>query len=149
MIERQTVSSHMNELKAIHDLLKNQKNTAAAYMEVIRNAEPLTYELFHKNLRGFVLTKYMLDENDFTEESSFDDLVEISLAKTMKIDKSLVEEFDTAQSCDGATSAMAKKVLLFMAIQKELNIELPAGPTARLKKLDDLIDLAWESMPKE
>lgn len=136
----------MNEFKAIHDLLKAQKNTAAAYAEKIRNTEPLTHDVFYDCMRGFVLTKYMLGESDFTPESSFDDLVEISLAKTMKIDKSLVEEFDTARSCDGATSAMAKKVLLFMAIQKELNIELPAGPTAKLKSLDELIELTWEQL---
>ena len=65
-----------------------------------------------------------------------------------RISPELVKEFDLAKSCDGASSAMAKKVLLFMAVQRELGIELPARESARIKTLDDLSGLAWEEMRK-
>lgn len=64
----------------------------------------------------------------------------------MKVSKELVEEFDTAQSCDGATSAMAKKVILFMNIERELNIQIPAEQSAKNITLEQLIALIWGAM---
>ena len=55
-------------------------------------------------------------------------------------------EFDTAKSCDGATSAMAKKVLLFMTIERELGLQLPALETARVKTLEDIAQLVYRTM---
>ena len=43
-------------------------------------------------------------------------------------------------------SAMAKKVLLFMTIQRELGIQLPAMASARIRTISDLAELAWNEM---
>lgn len=51
-----------------------------------------------------------------------------------------------SKSCDGATSAMAKKVLLFITIQRKLGTELPAMETIRQKSLSRLAELAWDEM---
>lgn len=114
-------------------------------MAEIKAAMPLEKEFFRGKLRSFVLHRYMLsDESGLPDD--FDALTELSLSQSMKISPELVKEFDLAKSCDGATSAMAKKVLLFMTIQRELGIELPAMETARLKSLLQLADLAWSEM---
>ncbi len=54
-----------------------------------------------------------------------------------------MEEFDLAKSCDGVSSLMAKKVLLFMAIQRLLGISLPADKTAEADTLRDISDTVW------
>jgi len=111
-------------------------------MAAIHAQVTLTHEFFQKKLRDFVLHKYLLKEEDLTSDD-FSEITELSLSRSMKISPELVKEFDLAKSCDGVSSAMAKKVLLFMAIQRELGIELPPRETARLKTLDELADLAW------
>lgn len=41
---------------------------------------------------------------------------------------------------------MVKKVLLLRSIERELEIELDAARTARIKSLNDLTDIVWDAM---
>lgn len=135
-----------SERKKIREFLLRSHKEADRHMQAILTADPLEEEFFHQELSRFILAKYLLTEEDRPENDSFEELTEISLSKSMKVSPELVKQFDTAQSCDGATSAMAKKVLLFMAIQKSLHIELPAGESARVKTLQDVCDLTWRTV---
>jgi len=135
----------MSSSAGVKELILSSKRTAAADMAEIKESVPLEKEFFARKLRDFVLHRYMLSpEAELPED--FNELTELSLSQSMRISPELVKEFDLAKSCDGATSAMAKKVLLFMTIQRELGIELPAMETARLKSLSQLADLAWNEM---
>ena len=136
----------MSSSEEIKELILSSKKVAAADMAEIKAAMPLEKEFFAKKLRDYVLHRYMLSPEDETLPEDFNALTELSLSQSMKISPDLVKEFDLAKSCDGATSAMAKKVLLFMTIQRELDIELPAMETARLRDLRQLADLAWNEM---
>ena len=115
-------------------------------MRAIRTADPLTYEILHEELYRYILVKFLLTDADRPANDSFADLTELSLAKSMKVSPALVEEFDTARSCDGATSAMAKKVLLYLAIQRALDIELPARESARARTMHDVSRMVWNTM---
>ena len=99
-----------------------------------------------QQLTQYVLTKYLLTQEDLLTTDSFDGLTELSLSKSMQVSPELVKEFDTAQSCDGATSAMAKKVLLFRAIERALGIQLPAMRSARLKSMEDFAQMLWDTL---
>ena len=94
----------MEDRAAIRKLLLRSRREADAHMETIRSADPLTYDLLHEELYRYILVKFLLTDEDRPENDSFADLTELSLAKSMKVSPALVEEFDTAQSCDGATS---------------------------------------------
>ena len=137
----------MSSNERIKELILSSKKVAAADMAEIKGAMPLKKDFFSRKLRDFVLHRYMLSPEDELPED-FGELTELSLSQSMKISPELVREFDLAKSCDGATSAMAKKVLLFMTIQRELGIELPAMESARLKSLSQLADMAWDEMLK-
>jgi hypothetical protein len=137
----------MADTEQIKELILSSKRLAAADMAAIKAAAPLTKAFFAETLRCYVLHKYMLDPAAELPEN-FSALTELSLARSMRISPELVKEFDLAKSCDGASSAMAKKVLLFMAIQRELGIELPAMESARLTTLAALAELAWGELEK-
>ncbi len=136
----------MKDHTAVRNLLLRSRREAEQHMEIIRSADPLTYEVLHEELYRFVLIKFLLQDEDRPEDDSFPELAERSLAKSMKVSPALVEEFDAAASCDGATSVMAKKVLLFMAIQRALDIELPALESARVKTMHDLSRMIWNTL---
>ncbi len=136
----------MEDRAAIRKLLLRSRREADAHMETIRSADPLTYDLLHEELYRYILVKFLLTDEDRPENDSFADLTELSLAKSMKVSPALVEEFDTAQSCDGATSAMAKKVLLYLAIQRALQIELPARESATVKTMHDVSRMVWNAL---
>ncbi len=135
----------MTDIDVIKNHITMSKRAAAEDMKEIHAQQHLTREFFGQKLRDFVLHKYMLDPGEEIPDD-FNKLTDLSLSRSMKISPELVKEFDLARSCDGASSAMAKKVLLFMAIQRELDILLPARESARIKDLSDLADLAWEEM---
>ena len=132
---------NMESRSEIRRRLLRARKTAKTHMDAICSADPLTYPL-----RQFILAKFLLDEEGIPEDVGFDRLVEESLSHSMKIDPSLVAEFDTAKSCDGATSAMAKKVLLFMTLERELGLQLPALETARVKTLEDISQMVFRTM---
>lgn len=135
----------MNSADNIKKVILSSKKAAAEDMAAIHSQSPLTKSFFSEKLRGFVLHKFMLKEEDLASDD-FNSITELSLSKSMKISPELVKEFDLAKSCDGVSSAMAKKVLLFMAIQRELGIQLPAMASARITTIHDLAELAWNEM---
>lgn len=130
----------------IRRLLLRSRKAADEHMQRIRTADPLTPELIHEELYQYVLVKYLLTDDDRPDGDGFNELTELSLAKSMKISPALVAEFDTAQSCDGATSAMAKKVLLFRSIESGLDIRIPAMESARIKTMHDFSRMIWNTM---
>lgn len=130
-------------------LLLQSRREADGHMQAIRDGAPVTFALLERELTAYVLAKFLLTADELPEDGDFDEVARRSLAKSMHIAPALVEEFDTARSCDGATSVMAKKVLLFMAIQRALDIELPALESARLRTMGDLSAMVWKTLAQD
>ena len=135
----------MQDHALIREMLLRSRKAAQEHMDRIKGAAPLTRGLLREALSHYILSKYMLDGVDCGTEN-FNALTELSLSRSMKVSKELGKEFDLAKSCDGATSAMAKKVLLFLNIQRELGLEIPAEESAKDITLTQLADLIWEVM---
>jgi len=96
----------------------------------------------HQFLYPYILCKYsLIDEAPAVYE--LDDLAELSVAKTIRLSKTEAFRADSASSCEGTTSAMNKKVLLLMAIQRELEIRFPAGTTADLTDTYKIADAVF------
>lgn len=136
----------MQDRISIRRMLLRSRKEAQLHMDAICQAELLTFDVLDRELRQYILVKFLLTEADVPENDSFDAVVEKSLANSMNIHPALVEEFDTAKSCDGATSAMAKKVLLYMSMEKALGIQLPALESARVKTLADISRMVYHTM---
>lgn len=130
---------------AIKELLLSNRKAAKSEMDAILTADRLEHDFFAGHLYSYVLYKFMLDPSKTTEKG-FNALTDLSMSQSMKISPELVKQFDLAQSCDGTSSAMAKKVLLFRNIEKTLDIQLPAMATARIKTLSDLCELTWDTL---
>ena len=56
-------------------------------------------------------------------------------------ERELAARLDTARSCAGATSATVKKALLFQAMERELQIVLPAAETVAARDVTALAKL--------
>lgn len=137
----------MQDKQSVKELILASKRAANEDMAQIKSANPLTYSFFDKKLRDYVMHKYHMNP-ETTTTIDFHELTELSMSNSMKISKELVKEFDLANSCDGTSSVMAKKVLLFRSIEKALEIQLPAMETARFKLLCELSAMAWKEMQK-
>ena len=111
--------------------LLRAKESSQREIDAIYAARPLRLELLRERLTDFVLAKFLLTREE-AEGVDFQKLSQLSLAKSMKISKELVKEFDMAQGCAGTSSEIAKKTLLFLALQKQLKLELPARALPRI-----------------
>ncbi len=138
----------MQDTSKIVELILSFNTAATQEMALIKSANPLTLPFLHEHLYNFVLAKFMMTKDDCPNDN-FTDIANASLAKSMKISPELVKEFDNAKSCSGTSSVMAKKVLLFLKIQKELDIILPAERSAKIKTMSDLSDMVWDTLQEQ
>ena len=123
------------------------KKAAAEHIANIKNAPELTQDLVRQEVRAYIMAKFHLTDKD-CETDNFSQLAQISLSKSMKISRELVKMYDLARSCDGVSSHSAKMVLLFMALQKDLNIKFQPMETAEAETLNDIADLVWKELKK-
>ncbi len=132
---------------AAKELILKNRAAADAELAAVRAAKNLTLSQLHTHLSLFVLFKFQLSPAEAHTES-IAELAALSLAKSAKLSKELAEQIDNAKSCDGATSAMVKKALLFTAIQRGLEITLPPKAVVRCKTLRELTADVWDVLPE-
>lgn len=132
----------MSIIKHKSGLLMYQKKSAE-YMKKLQTTPYPDWESLHENLYGFILSKYIL-LGDVTDIYDLTELAELSVAKTIKMPKEDSAQLDSAHSCEGTTSAMNKKVLLLMALQKNLGVKFDAGKTADLTDTRLIAQEVWQ-----
>ena len=112
------------------------------YMKKMQSLSYPTWETLHEDLYGFILSKYIL-LGDVTDVYNLTELAELSVAKTTRMPKEESRQLDGAHSCEGTTSAMNKKVLLLMALQKGLGIKFLPDTTADLTDTRQIAQEVW------
>ena len=130
------------------EMILASRQAAALHIANIKNAQAVSYDLVQKEVREYIKAKFHLTEEDCVTEN-FSQLAQISLSKSMKISRELVSEFDLARSCDGVSSHTAKMVLLFMSLQKDLDIRFQPMETAEAETLDDIAVLVWRELKEK
>ena len=135
----------MKDAEKILEVLRNSRLRSKEQIDRLYAEEKIPFALLNECMTEYILAKFML-ERDECEGVDFQKLSELSLSKTMRISPELVKEFDTARSCAGATSAIAKKTLLYMAIQKALKIELAAEKTPKVHTFEEFSGLVRDAM---
>ncbi len=128
------------ERKRVRETLLKYTKAAAWEARCIRAEDPADFGYVRAHLRGYIFSKYMLPEGECRSDR-IADLTEASLARMMKVTPELAAQLDTARSCAGATSATVKKALLFQAMERELEIVLPAAEAVAAKDVTDLARL--------
>ena len=133
--------------KIVIRLLSRAHSQAAKEAEIIKGASDPSLEFVYEHLRKHILAKFLLSD-DCTEDG-LRELVKLSLARTMKLDKSLLKELDKAAPCDNVSSASAKKILLLYAIQKDLAIQPDAAVLTTRATVMELAKLVYFQLSQD
>ncbi|MGN1001143.1 MAG: hypothetical protein ACI4PC_00100 [Oscillospiraceae bacterium] len=133
--------------KLVAELLDSARNSAFKEAQVIKAEENISYDFLFAHIRSYVLSKYLLPEE--TAEEDIKELARMSLARTMKLDKSLVRELDQQTPCNQATSEATKKVLLLYALQKDLDISPDPAEYSAAKTLGELAQVVYPLVRRE
>lgn len=70
-------------------------------------------------------------------------MVRIRISKATGIPVEKLKELDKAGACGSAPAVLAKRVLLFIDIQKKLGITFPADKMYGVQTVQDLAELAF------
>ena len=130
------------DFSQIKNHLISHREHAQHQIDYIKAHRHMEEDELHTYIYDYVLYKYNLF-GEVSDVYVLDDLAELSVAKAIKLSKEQAIAYDNKASCDGATSAMNKKVLLLMAIQKELNIKFPLDEVVQIKDTKKLTSVVY------
>lgn len=133
------------DFSQIKNHLISHREHAQHQIDFIKAHRHMEEDELHTYIYDYVLYKYNLF-GEVADVYVLDDLAELSVAKAIKLSKEQAIAYDNKASCDGATSAMNKKVLLLMAIQKELNIKFPLDEVVQIKDTKKLTSVVYRQL---
>ena len=133
------------DFSQIKNHLISHREHAQHQIDYIKAHRHMEEDELHTYIYDYVLYKYNLF-GEVADVYVLDDLAELSVAKAIKLSKEQAIAYDNKASCDGATSAMNKKVLLLMAIQKELNIKFPLDEVIQIKDTKKLTSVVYRQL---
>lgn len=133
------------DFSQIKNHLISHREHAQHQIDYIKAHRHMEENELHTYIYDYVLYKYNLF-GEVADVYVLDDLAELSVAKAIKLSKEQAIAYDNKASCDGATSAMNKKVLLLMAIQKELNIKFPLDEVVQIKDTKKLTSVVYRQL---
>lgn len=136
------------DFSQIKNHLISHREHAQHQIDYIKAHPCMEEDELHTYIYDYVLYKYNLF-GEVSDVYVLDDLAELSVAKAIKLSKEQAIAYDNKASCDGATSAMNKKVLLLMAIQKELNIKFPLDEVVQIKDTKKLTSVVYRQLNGE
>ena len=133
------------DFSQIKNHLISHREHAQHQIDYIKAHRHMEEDELHTYIYDYVLYKYNLF-GEVADVYVLDDLAALSVAKAIKLSKEQAIAYDNKASCDGATSAMNKKVLLLMAIQKELNIKFPLDEVVQIKDTKKLTSVVYRQL---
>lgn len=133
------------DFSQIKNHLISHREHAQHQIDYIKAHRHMEEDELHTYIYDYVLYKYNLF-GEVADVYVLDDLAELSVAKAIKLSKEQAIAYDNKASCDGATSAMNKKVLLLMAIQKELNIKFLLDEVVQIKDTKKLTSVVYRQL---
>ena len=133
------------DFSQIKNHLISHREHAQHQIDYIKAHRHMEEDELHIYIYDYVLYKYNLF-GEVADVYVLDDLAELSVAKAIKLSKEQAIAYDNKASSDGSTTAMNKKVLLLMAIQKELNIKFPLDEVVQIKDTKKLTSVVYRQL---
>ena len=91
-------------------------------------------------LNRYIACKLQLEKRDVSDNITI--MVRTSISKVTGIPVEKLKEMDRPGACGSAPAVLAKRVLLFLDIQKQLDIILPPDRLYGVQTVNDLAEIA-------
>lgn len=120
-------------LAGVQSAAREKDRYAAAY----RSLDDYTVEMVYPILRAYILDRFMLTPAQCTSDKILD-LADVSLRHILELKKQGLYRGDISRSCSGASSVIAKKVLLMKAVQDDFGVTMTPAQSAALETVGQL-----------
>ena len=131
--------------KDIKQKIMQKKESAQKCVDSILNQEPLTYDAFDHLFTLYLCDKFMLTPQELVTDD-FYEICQLSAEKASHLPKGLLDASELASKCGGATTAMNKKVLFLLAVNREYGIGIEAEESVKVDTFTELKQLVYEKI---
>ncbi len=97
-------------------------------------------------LREYVRVRYLLGPHDLEESDHLNYLGELSLARSFDMSVEEIRRTELDAKCENTSSSMTKKILLVIALNQVLQIDISPEATAELTTIGELCQEAWRQL---
>lgn len=119
--------------------------SAQQCVDALRNTKPLSREVFDRLFKKYMCSKFMLEPEEAATDD-FYELCQISADKAANLPKGALDASELASKCGGATTAMNKKVLFLLAVNREFGIKITAEESVGIQLFSELQQLVFDKL---
>lgn len=94
-------------------------------------------DLIYPLILRYISIRYFLDETELQSDNLYE-LAETSVSKILAIKREKLADIDIPGTCTGASSATSKKILLLLALCRDLGIPPEPEKAVNLQTVDQL-----------
>ena len=123
-------------VREIAGRLKQKQETAESLLEEVRSAPERSAEEIAGKLRQYIAAKLLLSETEISD--NIIEMVRINVAKASHMTVEQLKEMDRPGRCGSAPAVLSKRVLLYIDIQKQLGVTLPAMELPEIRTVQEL-----------
>lgn len=127
--------------------LKQKKETAESLLEEIRSELEKSQEEIAGKLKQYIAAKLLLSEAEVSD--NIIEMVRINVAKASHMTVEQLKEMDRPGRCGSAPAVLSKRVLLYIDIQKQLGITLPAMELPEIRTVQELTAIILRLIRKQ
>lgn len=114
----------------------------------IRSNNHWTEEEFKSLFFSYMCFKLSLKPEEVTTDN-FYEICQISAEKIAKLPHGKLDAAENASKCGGATTAMNKKILFLLAVNREYQIKLDADDSIQIDTFTDLTNCVYKKLKGE
>lgn len=122
-------------------MLSNQK--ASAEIKALKGPEKPGLFAFQKHIHQYVLDKFLLDDEEEIHTDDINELAKKSVEKAGKLNPNEAALLDVSKHCGATSSYMTKKVLLYLALAEDLDVNLQKYDMSEIETTGELAALLY------
>lgn len=132
--------------REVKENILKQKKDSHIYLQMIKeNGQNLTREAFGELFLRYMCAKFLLEPEEITTDN-FYEICQISAEKASKLPHGSIDAAEAASKCGGATTAMNKKILFLLAVNREYGITLTADDSVQIDTFTQLCDAVYQKI---
>ena len=134
--------------KEIKDRLLKERDQATSYIQQIREIPDITLEQTRVLVHRYVCSKYLLPDSESRDQSLLD-LAQKSIERALELKIPIAGESERATTCGAAGTVAMKNALLFMALKKDLELDLSPAKLGAARNTNAIGDIVYDALSEQ
>ena len=134
--------------KEIKDRLLKERDQATSYIQQIREIPDITLEQTRVLVHRYVCSKYLLPDSEARDQSLLE-LAQKSIERALELKIPIAGESERATTCGAAGTVAMKNALLFMALKKDLELDLSPAKLGAARNTNAIGDIVYDALSEQ